>query len=318
MGFTAENEWGENEFVYPKIKWNGLNLRDRQNERQMYLNLYDKGLISRKRVLEEFDIDPDAEAEQIRYERIEQAEEMPPGMGGEDGEMGDGFGGGGGMDIGGGGGLGDLGGGGDGLDMGGGMDMGGGDAGGMDMGAAASTELNGVDPSQYGNKILKDKTRKKIDNTRTQDISAPAGPTGGKDASGFQRDEKGRIFMTSIEQKIMRAIDERQKSGQIKWNCKPSFDIKVRGKLYSIDLAFPQLKVAIEADGNTFHSSDEQVERDGERDRNLNSIGWTVLRFTDEDIEDNMSRVMDKIIEMVDKKAIYFKNLAKKSKGNDK
>lgn len=343
-GFKEKNEWGEEEWVYPKIKWDSLNLRDRQNERQMILQLYDKGLISATRVLNEFEIDPDTEFDQIRYERIEMMGQPPPGQAA-----------GGGM-PGGGGGLGDLGGGG-GISMGGGMEappggepppmpgMEGGMAGGAPAGAPAgappmgaagireiktaqtfppppSSQSTPADPSQYGGKILTPETREKLDRQRQKiqkkyNKEHHVSPEG-TDSSGFARDFKGRFMMTSLEKAVIKGVEQRQRTGQINYNAFPSYEIPVGGRPLLIDIAFPDIKIAVECDGTAFHGSPEQKQRDAARDKKLNNIGWIVLRFDENEIKKNFGAVMDRIVKEIAKRENWIreerKNLAERSK----
>jgi very-short-patch-repair endonuclease len=55
---------------------------------------------------------------------------------------------------------------------------------------------------------------------------------------------------------------------------KPQFCIKG----YYVDFAFPDIRLAIEADGSAYHSGDRR-ERDRKRDGVLLRAGWTVKRF---------------------------------------
>ncbi len=301
-GFVRDNEWGEKEYIIPKIKWNSLNLRDMDKERQTLIQLFDKGIISRRRILEEFDIDPDVEAEQIRYERIESMSEVGPGPeaggpggGGLEGAMG---GGGGGLDLGGG--MGDL-----------GSDMGdlGGEMGG-DMGVAASTQSAGIDIKEYGGRVLKEKSRSKIDsvNTQTQRMSTPGTPG----ADGQIRDEKGRIWLTSLEIALHKGLTERHRAGRLRSRWQMGLEIAHSPKPYLIDVAFPMLKIAIEADGDTFHSSEEQKARDSKRDTVLRQKGWTVLRFREQEIKERLTEVLDRIEKTVDQKEEFLRNRNKK------
>jgi hypothetical protein len=169
QGFKKKNEWGETEYVYPKLRWNPMHLRDQQQHRQFMLQLYEKGVISTKSLLDVFEIDYDNEVEMIRWERSHNVLGQPGG------EMGGGFGG---MGPGGGGGGmppmpgGDMGGGGaPGGDMGG---MGGAPGGGMG-GAPGGGAPGGAPPvmasqsvaniSEYGGKVLKPRTRDRISKT---------------------------------------------------------------------------------------------------------------------------------------------------------
>jgi predicted transcriptional regulator of viral defense system len=47
-----------------------------------------------------------------------------------------------------------------------------------------------------------------------------------------------------------------------------------------VDLAYPQLRLAIEIDGFRWHSSPERKRRDEQRQNRLVLAGWTVLRFS--------------------------------------
>jgi hypothetical protein len=415
QGFVDEDpETGADEYIYPKVKWNSMHLRDQQQYRQSVLQLYEKGLLSAQTVLEVFDFDPDTEIERKRYDAV-QMMALGQGAGGDMG-MGGGFGG----DMGGlggdlGGGLGgDMGGGdmgGLGGDMGGG-DMGGGDMGGGDMGAMASdnrravfakatsekekeiamleaklsnareelrqasakkfmktpisiedianSEVQGlsveaqrrtieiwkeafaalpstpeeyvrsmrscaarklnelyeteteenveslmriaqnqsVNIGEYGGKVLKKKTRDKIDaekkKTTTQNNN-----TQGTDSSMGSRDEKGRIIFTKPERQLMDGIMSYKKNGLIRYAVIPQLELNYSGRDYPVDFAIPALKIAIEADGEMFHSSKEQIDSDNKRDAKLAQLGWTVLRFKDSEIEKAIERVMQSIVKTI-------------------
>lgn len=51
-----------------------------------------------------------------------------------------------------------------------------------------------------------------------------------------------------------------------------------------IDFAYPALKLAIEVDGFIAHSSPDAFQHDRERQNRLVALGWTVLRFTWDDV----------------------------------
>ena len=42
QGFIEKNEWGEKEYVYPRIKWDIMHLRDMQQMRTFMLQLHEK------------------------------------------------------------------------------------------------------------------------------------------------------------------------------------------------------------------------------------------------------------------------------------
>jgi len=53
--------------------------------------------------------------------------------------------------------------------------------------------------------------------------------------------------------------------------------------------------VAIEADGSYWHSNPKDRKRDGYKNHILKKNGWTVLRFSDHQIIDDVSRCVDHI-----------------------
>lgn len=64
----------------------------------------------------------------------------------------------------------------------------------------------------------------------------------------------------------------------------PQYPLTVRGRHYRIDLAFPEHRVALEYDGQEWHSSDRQRSADRRRQAEIESIGWSVERFTKVDL----------------------------------
>jgi very-short-patch-repair endonuclease len=64
---------------------------------------------------------------------------------------------------------------------------------------------------------------------------------------------------------------------------------------YKIDVAFGGDKVAIETDGWAFHSSQEDFQKDRERQNKLILLGWRVLRFTWLDLVEYPQRVLAEI-----------------------
>lgn len=94
-----------------------------------------------------------------------------------------------------------------------------------------------------------------------------------------------------IEGKLYLAMNERR------WvrECEPQYVI---GR-YRLDFAFPAHKLAIECDGQEFHASQEQRERDAERDRFLLKEGWRTMRFTGSQIHRNAISCADEIYKIL-------------------
>jgi very-short-patch-repair endonuclease len=56
---------------------------------------------------------------------------------------------------------------------------------------------------------------------------------------------------------------------------------EANGRVYArLDMAWPSVKVAVEADGREHHDAPEALYRDRVRGNALALAGWTVLRFT--------------------------------------
>ena len=92
---------------------------------------------------------------------------------------------------------------------------------------------------------------------------------------------------TSIERKLQSELDKR------KLKYEPHFVI---GKRFEIDIAFPKKKLAVEADGDYWHSLPKQILADGRKNDYLKSIDWNIMRFTESEINDDVKSCADKII----------------------
>lgn len=58
------------------------------------------------------------------------------------------------------------------------------------------------------------------------------------------------------------------------------------GQLNRIDVAVVSLRLAFEADGLAFHSTDQQIAADHRRDRRLMVLGWLTVRFREDALAD--------------------------------
>lgn len=66
---------------------------------------------------------------------------------------------------------------------------------------------------------------------------------------------------------------------------------------YRIDGAFPSIMLGLEADSETYHSSPEYIEHDKQRDMQLAAQGWTILRFTEEELKERTNEVQSVIVQ---------------------
>lgn len=67
----------------------------------------------------------------------------------------------------------------------------------------------------------------------------------------------------------------------------------------------PKIKFAIELDGHEFHEkTKEQVKKDKERERNLQKLGWHVIRFSGSEVYNNPYKCWIEVIDIVKSKTI--------------
>jgi hypothetical protein len=69
-GFTVEGKAGEQQLIYPTIKWGDLKLSDDTNKLQVMLQMYDKGVIPAQTLIEAIGEDYDDIIEKLRFEQM--------------------------------------------------------------------------------------------------------------------------------------------------------------------------------------------------------------------------------------------------------
>lgn len=95
-----------------------------------------------------------------------------------------------------------------------------------------------------------------------------------------QRDDGCAIPLNVLERKFLKLIrtsglDEPEKQVRVASDT---------SSLWRLDFVYPQHKVLIEVDGGRWHSGKQRASEDRRRDNTMNIRGWTVLRFTWEDV----------------------------------
>lgn len=264
----ASKDLGEEVYIYPKILWNDLNLRDDTQQKQLWLQLYERQVMSMQSLCEKFNLDYDQEVERIRLETASQqfGQQAP---GGAMGAMG---------------GMPPMGG----AEMGGappmggpapgappppgmaGPEMGGMPAGPM-PGAAASSEspLGGT-----GSKILsKGKKAKK-----ESELNVP------KDTDV----QPAMIRLTKPEQEMYRILA----SLPVPFRRWPQFPLGP----YHADFAIPDIRLDIECDGDYWHAHPETRAKDEQRDLELSKYGWTTIRFRESTIKEHPQEVQKELV----------------------
>lgn len=102
---------------------------------------------------------------------------------------------------------------------------------------------------------------------------------------------KNSIFPTSVDAQII-----------------PQSEIEIYSKVYRLDFHIivevfdKEFNFAVECDGHDFHEkTKEQARKDKERDRNLQRIGFTIIRFTGSEIWENPFGCSRQVIEIIEK-----------------
>ncbi|MHB8670137.1 MAG: endonuclease domain-containing protein [Acidimicrobiales bacterium] len=72
------------------------------------------------------------------------------------------------------------------------------------------------------------------------------------------------------------------------------------GRTVRLDFAYPPARVAVEADGHRWHGGRASLQRDHDRDNQLATIGWQVLRFTWDDVRHRPGRVLAIVAQALD------------------
>jgi len=97
-----------------------------------------------------------------------------------------------------------------------------------------------------------------------------------------------RSNMTEAEKRLWRVIRAHRLEGI-------SFRRQMPIAGYIVDFAAPQHRLIVELDGSQ-HGDPQHVEQDRQRDEALASVGWTVLRFWNADVLQDLDAVCRKIL----------------------
>jgi very-short-patch-repair endonuclease len=82
-----------------------------------------------------------------------------------------------------------------------------------------------------------------------------------------------------------------------------NLSLVLAGERFRVDIAFPDLKIAIEIDGWAFHRSKERRDRDNRKRNLLGRAGWIVLTFTWEDVVHHPDYFVDEVMSVVASRA---------------
>jgi very-short-patch-repair endonuclease len=91
---------------------------------------------------------------------------------------------------------------------------------------------------------------------------------------------------TSIERALSAEFEKR--------NLSPVVQFAILN--YVVDFAFPERSLAIEADGTYWHGLALMIAKDARKDADLSAAGWTVLHFTETEINASAHDCVDRIL----------------------
>lgn len=104
---------------------------------------------------------------------------------------------------------------------------------------------------------------------------------------------------TDIEQLLMNELDRRH------------IVYRSQHKIarWLIDITIPEHRIAIEADGDYWHSPPEQQEKDANKNHDLEIRKWTVFRFWGSEIRRSPARCIDEVLAHIGIKQLAFQSL---------
>jgi very-short-patch-repair endonuclease len=109
----------------------------------------------------------------------------------------------------------------------------------------------------------------------------------------FQRaSEINEVFHESpLEEEFWKALRDE------KIEAERQFFVDADAQTFLLDFAlFCKVRnIDIECDGDEFHLEEEDVKRDKKRNNILESFGWSVLRFTTDEIQKSLKEVIDRV-----------------------
>jgi very-short-patch-repair endonuclease len=105
------------------------------------------------------------------------------------------------------------------------------------------------------------------------------------------RDERDAVLESRLESSLLRLLRDHHLPLPI-----PQHRVTLAGELVArLDFAYPSHRLAIEADGYRWHGGRERWRKDVRRENRLKLMGWTLLRFSWEDVHDQPEAVAGSI-----------------------
>jgi very-short-patch-repair endonuclease/nucleoside 2-deoxyribosyltransferase len=74
----------------------------------------------------------------------------------------------------------------------------------------------------------------------------------------------------------------------------------IKNGAYRIDFAFPRYQIGIELDGYTYHSDRDAFTRDRQRQREIEALGWHIIRFSGDELRHNITACVKEAARFLD------------------
>jgi len=150
------------------------------------------------------------------------------------------------------------------------------------------------------------------------------GKRGSKSMQEKQQEEAPQmqtVRLTKLEGKMLKMLQSMKLPSEL--YIQYSVNVPGEQRPFSLDFAYPRLGVGVETDGNIWHEREDFKQRDLNRDQKLANVGWRVLRFREDAVNEQPDAVRDVIYKNIQeaekshKKASQDEKIIKYSSMND-
>lgn len=93
--------------------------------------------------------------------------------------------------------------------------------------------------------------------------------------------------------------DAWQNAGGAQRTVELEYQYNIPGTRYRVDFANIEEKVAIELDGYEYHNSKDQFTNDRKRQRELENLGWRIIRFSGSEVYKNAEKCLDEAADFI-------------------
>jgi very-short-patch-repair endonuclease len=142
-------------------------------------------------------------------------------------------------------------------------------------------------PTAMLERALEDARRRRLVTKRSLDAAISSGRPGAPTLRALMQSEHGPALTRSAAEE--RLVD------LIRAAALPAPEHNVRIGPYELDVVWREARLVVEIDGFAYHSSRQAFERDRRRDATLAATGWTVIRVTWRQLEEEPAAVIARL-----------------------